>query len=64
SSETPMFYKKIRTSNIYEEETSLSLGSSKSLSEQIKAQVLNSQKPKALSIQKAQEAYIVTDLKR
>ncbi|CAG8829668.1 266_t:CDS:1, partial [Cetraspora pellucida] len=62
SSEMPMFYKKIRTSNIYEEETSLSLGPSKSLLEQTKVQVLNSQEPKALSTQKAQ-AYIVTDLK-
>ncbi|CAG8555035.1 2028_t:CDS:2, partial [Cetraspora pellucida] len=44
-------------------ETSLSSGLSKSLSEQTKAQVLNSQEPKALSTQKAQEAHIVTDLK-
>ncbi|CAG8793650.1 17871_t:CDS:2 [Cetraspora pellucida] len=56
-------YKKIRTSNIYKEETSLSLDSSKSLLEQTKVQVLNSQKPKTLSTQKAQEAYIVIDLK-
>ncbi|CAG8714952.1 22884_t:CDS:2, partial [Cetraspora pellucida] len=63
SFEIPMFYKKIRTSNIYEEETSLNSGSSKSLLEQTKAQVLNSQELKALSTQKAQEAYIITDLK-
>ncbi|CAG8715703.1 3233_t:CDS:2 [Cetraspora pellucida] len=59
----PVFYKKIRTSNIYEEETSLNSDPSKSLLEQTKAQVLNSQEPKALSTQKAQEAHIVTDLK-
>ncbi|CAG8550018.1 24031_t:CDS:2 [Cetraspora pellucida] len=61
-SKTPVFYKKIRTSNTYEK-TSLSSGSSKSLSEQTKAQVLNNQEPKALLTQKAQEAHIVTDLK-
>ncbi|CAG8809400.1 22254_t:CDS:1, partial [Cetraspora pellucida] len=60
SSETTVSYKKIRTSNTYEEETSLSLGSSKSLLEQTEAQVLNSQESKALSIQKA---HIVTDSK-
>ncbi|CAG8608769.1 10931_t:CDS:2 [Cetraspora pellucida] len=53
-------YKKIRTSNTYKEETSLSSGPSKSLLEQTKAQVLNSQESKALSTQKA---YTVTDSK-
>ncbi|CAG8474729.1 4803_t:CDS:2, partial [Cetraspora pellucida] len=61
--EMPIFYKKLRTSNIYKEETSLSSGPSKSLLKQTKAQVLNSQEPKALSTQKTQEAYIVIDLK-
>ncbi|CAG8817966.1 20150_t:CDS:1, partial [Cetraspora pellucida] len=59
-SETTVSYKKIRTSNTYEEETSLSSGSSKSLLEQTEAQVLNSQELKALSTQKA---YIVIDSK-
>ncbi|CAG8533617.1 21347_t:CDS:1 [Cetraspora pellucida] len=58
-----IFYKKIKTSNIYEEETCLSSSSFKSLLEQTKVQVLNNQELKILVTQEAQKTYVVTDLK-